>query len=154
MNYGHCQDRLRLFDLSDDSLVPVAPSGNFDKPGELAKNLASSFTPTAQAAPARLLATMQEYFVVSNAAQLILDETVERGSNLHDLPDYAVVRINDAHTLLGRPELVRLLVDVRGFEPPTGRPRCCCRMVASHQSPMLPGISNIELEWCPRITRW
>jgi starch phosphorylase len=58
----------------------------------------------------------QEYFMVSNAAQLILDEAIERGSNLHDLPDYAVVQINDTHPSMVIPELVRLLVDVHGFE--------------------------------------
>lgn len=39
----------------------------------------------------------QQYFMVSNAAQLIIDEALERGSDLHDLADYAVVQINDTH---------------------------------------------------------
>ena len=38
----------------------------------------------------------QEYFMVSNAAQMILDECTKRGSNLHDLADYAAIQINDA----------------------------------------------------------
>ena len=53
--------------------------------------------------------------MVSNAAQLILDECVERGSNLHDLADYAAIQINDTHPSLVIPELVRLLTE-KGIE--------------------------------------
>ena len=45
----------------------------------------------------RKLRVYQQYFMVSNAAQLILDEAVSKGCNLHDLADYAVVQINDTH---------------------------------------------------------
>ncbi|WP_161949540.1 glycogen/starch/alpha-glucan phosphorylase, partial [Streptococcus suis] len=56
----------------------------------------------------------QQYFMVSNAAQLLIDEAVAKGSNLHDLPDYAVVQINDTHPSLVIPELIRLL-ELRGI---------------------------------------
>ena len=117
LGYGRTtKNRLRLFDLEsvDDSLVPVN-SIDFDK-GELAKNLTLFLYPDDSDDAGRLLRVYQEYFMVSNAAQLILDEAMERGSNLHDLPDYAVVQINDTHPSMVIPELVRLLVDVHGFE--------------------------------------
>ncbi len=45
----------------------------------------------------RKLRIYQQYFMVSNAAQLILDEATAKGCNLHDLADYAVIQINDTH---------------------------------------------------------
>lgn len=54
--------------------------------------------------------------MVSNAAQLLIDEAIERGSNLHDLPDYAFVQINDTHPSMVIPELIRLLTEKHGFE--------------------------------------
>src|SRR5699024_3511841 len=57
----------------------------------------------------------QQYFMVSNGAQLILDEAVARGSNLHDLAEYAVIQINDTHPAFVIPEMIRLLTQ-RGID--------------------------------------
>ena len=64
----------------------------------------------------RLLRVYQQYFMVSNAAQLILDECIARGSDLHDLADYAAVQINDTHPSMVIPELIRLLGTARHFD--------------------------------------
>ena len=114
--YGQpAKNRLRLFDLVgvDDGLVP-AGSIDFDKTA-LAKNLTLFLYPDDSDADGRLLRIYQQYFMVSNAAQLIIDEALERGSDLHDLADYAVVQINDTHPTMVVPELIRLLASKHGI---------------------------------------
>ena len=59
----------------------------------------------------QLLRVYQQYFMVSNAAQLIVKEAVERGSNVHDLADYVVIQINDTHPTMVIPELIRILTE-------------------------------------------
>ena len=110
------KNRLRLFDLAsvDDGLVPGS-SIDFDKT-EIAKNLTLFLYPDDSDEQGRLLRIYQEYFMVSNAAQLLIDEAVERGSNLHDLADYAVVQINDTHPTMVIPELIRLLTTEHDIE--------------------------------------
>ena len=110
------KNRLRLFDLEgvDDGLVPE-DSIDFDKEA-LGKNLTLFLYPDDSDEQGRLLRVYQQYFMVSNAAQLILAEARERGSNLHDLADYAVVQINDTHPTMVIPELIRLLVDDHGLD--------------------------------------
>ena len=68
-----------------------------------------AFNPDDSDDDGRKLRIYQQYFMVSNAAQLILDEAVAKGCNLHDLADYAVVQINDTHPSMIIPEFIRLL---------------------------------------------
>ena len=73
------------------------------------KNLTLFLYPDDSDKNGELLRIYQQYFMVSNAAQLLIDEALERGSNLHDLADYAYVQINDTHPSMVIPELIRLL---------------------------------------------
>ena len=82
---------------------------------DIAKNLTLFLYPDDSDDNGRLLRIYQQYFMVSNGAQLILDECVTRGSNLHDLYEYAVIQINDTHPTMVIPELIRLLV-ARGIQ--------------------------------------
>ena len=113
--YDNKVNTLKLFDLDsvDDSIVQD-DSIWFNKE-EIAKNLTLFLYPDDSDVQGQVLRIYQQYFMVSNAAQLILDEAVAKGSNLYDLPDYAVVQINDTHPTMVIPELIRLLVN-RGIE--------------------------------------
>ena len=42
---------------------------------------------------------------------MILEECEKRGSNFHDLADYAAIQINDTHPSMVIPELIRLLME-------------------------------------------
>ncbi len=113
--YDNKVNTLKLFDLDsvDDSIV----QGDgiwFDK-DEITKNLTLFLYPDDSDVQGQLLRIYQQYFMVSNAAQLIIDEALVKGSTLYDLPDYAVVQINDTHPTMVIPELIRLLVN-RGIE--------------------------------------
>ena len=114
---GYKQDkrnRLRLFDL--DSVTPtiIEEGISFDKKN-IKENLTLFLYPDDSDHAGELLRIYQQYFMVSNGAQLIIDEAVAKGSNLHDLAEYAVIQINDTHPALVIPEMIRLLGD-RGIE--------------------------------------
>ena len=97
----------------DDSIVQ-GDSIWFNK-DEITKNLTLFLYPDDSDVQGQLLRIYQQYFMVSNAAQLIIDEALAKGSTLYDLPDYAVVQINDTHPTMVIPELIRLLT-LRGIE--------------------------------------
>ena len=99
---------LHLFDLDTVDESIVHDGIDFDK-RDIAKNLTLFLYPDDSDDDGRKLRIYQQYFMVCNGAQLILDECVARGSNLHDLSDYAVFQINDTHPTMIIPEMIRLL---------------------------------------------
>ena len=112
--YNNQTNKLHLFDVDSVDESIVEDGITFDKEN-IEKNLTLFLYPDDSDEKGRLLRIYQQYFMVSNGAQLILDECVERGCNLHDLPDYAVIQINDTHPTMVIPELIRLLAE-RGLD--------------------------------------
>ena len=108
--YGSRCARLRLFDVDSVDERIIKDGISFDK-GQVERGLTLFLYPDDSDDEGRLLRVYQEYFMCSNAAQLILAECEERGSNLRDLADYAAVQINDTHPSMIIPELVRLLCE-------------------------------------------
>lgn len=115
--YHNRTNRLHLFDLDsvDDS---IAADGIIFNKEDIEKNLTLFLYPDDSDEQGRLLRIYQQYFMVSSGAQLILDECVARGCQLYDLPDYAVIQINDTHPTMVIPELIRLLT-ARGLDMDT-----------------------------------
>lgn len=106
---------LNLFDIEGVDYGLIKEGISFDKT-DIAKNLTLFLYPDDSDKNGELLRIYQQYFMVSNAAQLLIDEAIERGSNLHDLADYAYVQINDTHPSMVIPELIRLLTQKHGFD--------------------------------------
>lgn len=112
--YQNGTNKLHLFDVESVDESIVQDGIDFDK-DDIARNLTLFLYPDDSDEKGRLLRIYQQYFMVSNGARLILDECAARGCNLYDLPDYAVIQINDTHPTMVIPELIRLLME-RGME--------------------------------------
>ena len=107
--YNNRTNKLHLFDIEsvDDSLVNP-DNINFDK-NDVYKNLTLFLYPDDSDEAGNLLRIYQQYLMVASGARLIIDECKAKGSNLHDLYEYAAIQINDTHPSMVIPELIRLL---------------------------------------------
>lgn len=108
VGYNNRTTKLHLFDVESVDESIVGETIDFDKEA-IEKNLTLFLYPDDSDEQGRLLRVYQQYFMVSNAARFILDEAVEKGSNLHDLAEYVAIQINDTHPSMVIPELIRLL---------------------------------------------
>ena len=107
--YNNQTNRLHLFDVESVDESIVTEGIKFDKE-EIEKNLTLFLYPDDGDEAGRLLRIYQQYFMVSSGSKLILEECEEKGCNLYDLPEYAVIQINDTHPTMVIPELIRLLM--------------------------------------------
>ena len=107
-------NKLRLFDIEsvDESLVKKGI--DFDKE-KIEKNLTLFLYPDDSDEAGNLLRIYQQYFMVSNAAQLILREMKEKKYDLRKMYEHAVIQINDTHPTMVIPELIRILVEEKAF---------------------------------------
>lgn len=110
IGYENRTTKLHLFDVEtvDESLVGNGIDFNKE---DIAKNLTLFLYPDDSDEKGRILRVYQQYFMVSNAARYIIDETLARGGNLHQLHEYAAIQINDTHPSMVIPELIRLLME-------------------------------------------
>ena len=108
LGYDNRTTKLHLFDVDSVDETLADETIDFDKTA-IEKNLTLFLYPDDSDDAGRLLRVYQQYFMVSSAAQLILDEATEKGSNLYDLPDYVTIQINDTHPSMVIPEMIRLL---------------------------------------------
>lgn len=110
IGYEDRTTKLHLFDVEtvDESLVGNGIDFNKE---DIAKNLTLFLYPDDSDEKGRILRVYQQYFMVSNAARYIIDETLARGGNLHQLHEYAAIQINDTHPSMVIPELIRLLME-------------------------------------------
>ena len=114
IGYDNGVNKLRLFDIEtlDEGLVKKGI--DFDKE-DIEKNLTLFLYPDDSDEAGNLLRIYQQYFMVSNAAQLILKEMKEKKYDLRRMYEHAVIQINDTHPTMVIPELIRILVDEKAF---------------------------------------
>ncbi len=114
VGYESGVNKLRLFDLETVDEGLVKKGIDFDKK-DIEKNLTLFLYPDDSDEAGNLLRIYQQYFMVSNAAQLILKEMKEKKYDLRKMYDHAVIQINDTHPTMVIPELIRILVDEKAF---------------------------------------
>ena len=112
--YGNYTNKLHLFDVETLNEDLVTEGISFDKT-DIKENLTLFLYPDDSDRAGQLLRIYQQYFMVSSGARLILSEALSKGSTLYDLPDYAVIQINDTHPTMVIPELIRLLTTEHGM---------------------------------------
>ncbi len=110
VGYDNGVNKLRLFDIESVDESIVKDGIDFDKE-DIEKNLTLFLYPDDSDEAGNLLRIYQQYFMVSNAAQLILKEMKEKQYDLRRLYDHAVIQINDTHPTMVIPELIRILVN-------------------------------------------
>ncbi len=110
VGYENGINKLHLFDIESVDESIVKDGINFDKE-EIEKNLTLFLYPDDSDEAGNLLRIYQQYFMVSNAAQLILHDMRERKYDLKKLYDHAVIQINDTHPTMVIPELIRILTE-------------------------------------------
>lgn len=112
--YDSGVNQLHLFDVDtlDESLVKDGI--DFDQKN-IAKNLTLFLYPDDSTREGQLLRIYQQYFMVSNGAQLILKEMDEKGYDVKKMYEHVVIQINDTHPSMVIPELIRLLTE-RGID--------------------------------------
>lgn len=114
IGYNNGLNKLRLFDIESIDESIVKDGINFDK-NDIEKNLTLFLYPDDSDEAGELLRIYQQYFMVSNAAQLILRELKEKQYDLKKMYEHAVIQINDTHPTMIIPELIRILTEEKAF---------------------------------------
>ncbi len=112
--YDNGVNKLHLFDIESVDESIVEEGIHFDKE-EITKNLTLFLYPDDSDEAGNLLRIYQQYFMVCNAAQLILRELKEKKYDLRKMHEHAVIQINDTHPTMIIPELIRILVEEKAF---------------------------------------
>ena len=116
--YNSGCNKLHLFDLDSVDESIIEDGIRFDKK-DIHKNLTLFLYPDDSDEDGQLLRIYQQYFMVSNAAQLILKEAEERGVNLYQLHEHVCIQINDTHPTMVIPEFIRILTEEKNFNMDT-----------------------------------
>ena len=113
-------DTLRIWKASSpkDLDFQIFSGGDYLKAMEekaMAEVLSKVLYPEDRHPEGQMLRLKQQYFFVSCTIQWIVQRFKKYHTDLHELPDYAVIHINDTHPAIGIPEMMRVLMDQEGL---------------------------------------
>lgn len=148
--YENGINRLHLFDLDSVNDGIVQEGITFDKT-DIKENLTLFLYPDDSDKAGNLLRIYQQYFMVSNGAQLILKECKEKGYDLHKLYDHVVIQINDTHPSLVIPELIRLL-EQEGIEIAEGMEIVSKTCAYTNHTILAEALEKWPLEYLEQVT--
>ncbi len=98
----------------------------------------------------------QQYFFVSASLQTIIETHLRQNPTLDNLPDKAVIHINDTHPALCVPELMRILLDDCGYEWDKAWSIVCRTLAYTNHTVMSEALEKWDLnlfrQHLPRIT--
>jgi len=82
----------------------------------LAENISKVLYPEDSTPQGKELRLQQQYFFVACSLHNFINQVLPEHFDLHNLPDRVVFQLNDTHPVIAVPELMRILVDEKGFE--------------------------------------
>ena len=80
-----------------------------------AENISKVLYPEDSTPQRRELRLQQQYFFVACSLHDYIEHTLPPDFDLHELPDRITFQLNDTHPVIAIPELMRILVDLKGF---------------------------------------
>ncbi|AQX15534.1 glycogen phosphorylase [Tessaracoccus lapidicaptus] len=81
-----------------------------------AENISKVLYPEDSTPQGKELRLQQQYFFVACSLRDFLDNELEEGFDLHHLSERIIFQLNDTHPVIAVPELMRILMDEKGFE--------------------------------------
>lgn len=81
-----------------------------------AENISKVLYPEDSTPQGKELRLQQQYFFVACSIRDFLDQVLPADFDLHRLPDRIIFQLNDTHPVIAIPELMRILVDEKGWD--------------------------------------
>jgi starch phosphorylase len=81
-----------------------------------AENITKVLYPEDSTPQGKELRLQQQYFFVACSIRDFLEQVLEPGFDLHNLPERIIFQLNDTHPVIAVPELMRILVDEKKFD--------------------------------------
>ena len=118
---NHVVDTLRVWDAEaiNDFQLDQFDKGDYRKAVEqenLARNIVEVLYPNDNHYAGKELRLKQQYFFISASVQAAVEKYEKKYGDLHKMHEKVAFQLNDTHPTVAVPELMRILIDEKGFE--------------------------------------